>query len=214
VKNLKFNTLYDLRLKEKWNDFVYIMLDSDGKLVNRVIAEKLDINIKTSQAWRHKFLSALNQTMGINIDGAIEMDEVILPFKVKGNIGEEKFDKFYGRKSILNVPSQLRLDEIDKQENKYKTFFMCIHNRQGDFDFLPLKIQPKGTVASTYIADAFDELDIKDKTVITIAHRLSTVKNANMIYVLDDGCLVQKGTHLELDQQEGHYKEFVKNQLI
>jgi len=55
---------------------------------------------------------------------------------------------------------------------------------------------------------------LKDKTVITIAHRLSTVKNANMIYVLNDGKLVQSGTHLELDQEEGHYKEFVKNQLI
>ena len=163
-----YNTpLYGLRLKEKWNDFVYLMLDSDSKLVNRVVAEKLDINTKTSQAWRHKFLSALNQAMDIDIDGAIEVDEVILPFKVKGNIGEEKFDVFYGRKSLLNIPSQLRLDEIDKQENKDKTFFMCVHNRQGDFDFLPLRIQPKGTVSSTYIADAFDKLNIKNKTVIT-----------------------------------------------
>lgn len=55
---------------------------------------------------------------------------------------------------------------------------------------------------------------LKDKTVITIAHRLSTVKNANKIYVLAGGKLVQSGTHLELDKEEGHYKEFVKNQLI
>lgn len=55
---------------------------------------------------------------------------------------------------------------------------------------------------------------LKDKTVITIAHRLSTVKNANMIYVLDEGKLVQSGTHIELEQEEGHYKEFVKKQLI
>jgi len=55
---------------------------------------------------------------------------------------------------------------------------------------------------------------LKDKTVITIAHRLSTVKNANKIYVLDDGKIVQSGKHDELEQQEGHYLEFVKNQLI
>lgn len=55
---------------------------------------------------------------------------------------------------------------------------------------------------------------LKTKTVITIAHRLSTVKNANMIYVLNDGKLVQKGNHKELEEQEGHYLEFVKNQLI
>ncbi|RXJ70054.1 ABC transporter ATP-binding protein [Halarcobacter ebronensis] len=55
---------------------------------------------------------------------------------------------------------------------------------------------------------------LKDKTVITIAHRLSTVKNANMIYVLEDGKIVQSGTHKKLEEEEGHYLEFVKNQLL
>ncbi len=55
---------------------------------------------------------------------------------------------------------------------------------------------------------------LKEKTVITIAHRLSTVKNANMIYVLEEGSLVQSGKHEELEEQEGHYLEFVKKQLI
>lgn len=55
---------------------------------------------------------------------------------------------------------------------------------------------------------------LKDKTVITIAHRLSTVKNADMIYVLDGGKIVQKGTHKELEYEEGHYMEFIKKQLI
>jgi ATP-binding cassette subfamily C protein len=55
---------------------------------------------------------------------------------------------------------------------------------------------------------------LKDKTIITIAHRLSTVKNADTIYVLDDGKIVQRGSHEELEEQEGHYNEFVKNQLI
>jgi len=55
---------------------------------------------------------------------------------------------------------------------------------------------------------------LEDKTVITIAHRLSTVKNADMIYVLDEGCIVQSGTHKELEEEEGHYNDFVKEQLI
>lgn len=55
---------------------------------------------------------------------------------------------------------------------------------------------------------------LKDKTVITIAHRLSTVKNADMIYVLDAGKIVQRGTHKELEEEQGHYMEFVKQQLI
>jgi ATP-binding cassette subfamily C protein len=55
---------------------------------------------------------------------------------------------------------------------------------------------------------------LKDKTVITIAHRLSTVKNVDKIYVLDNGNIVQSGTHKELEREEGHYMEFLKNQLI
>ena len=54
---------------------------------------------------------------------------------------------------------------------------------------------------------------LKDKTVITIAHRLSTVKNASKIFVLEDGELVQSGTHNQLEEQEGHYMDFVKHQL-
>ena len=55
---------------------------------------------------------------------------------------------------------------------------------------------------------------LQDKTVITIAHRLSTVKNSDYIYVLHEGKIVQDGTHEELEDKEGHYNEFVKRQLI
>jgi len=55
---------------------------------------------------------------------------------------------------------------------------------------------------------------LKDKTVITIAHRLSTVQNADMIYVLEDGKIVEKGSHEELETKDGHYNQFIKNQLI
>jgi len=55
---------------------------------------------------------------------------------------------------------------------------------------------------------------LKEKTIITIAHRLSTVKNAQKIYVLDEGKIVQSGSHEALEYEVGHYSEFVKKQLI
>lgn len=58
------------------------------------------------------------------------------------------------------------------------------------------------------------ETILKDKTVITIAHRLSTVKNTDTIYVLESGKIVQRGTHEELVNEEGHYNEFLKKQLL
>ncbi|CAL2105709.1 ABC transporter ATP-binding protein [Tenacibaculum sp. 190524A02b] len=53
----------------------------------------------------------------------------------------------------------------------------------------------------------------KNKTVVVIAHRLSTVKNANQIVVLDKGKIVEVGNHEELIQLKGNYYDLVKNQL-
>jgi len=53
----------------------------------------------------------------------------------------------------------------------------------------------------------------RGKTVVTVAHRLSTVKNADNIVVLDKGEIVEQGTHNELAAKKGVYYELVKNQL-
>ena len=48
-----------------------------------------------------------------------------------------------------------------------------------------------------------------DKTVIMIAHRLKTVEHANQILVVDHGKIVQQGTHAELMDQDGIYRDFI-----
>lgn len=53
----------------------------------------------------------------------------------------------------------------------------------------------------------------KGKTVIIIAHRLSTVKNADQIIVMDQGEIVETGRHLQLIDKSGIYYNLVKNQL-
>ena len=51
------------------------------------------------------------------------------------------------------------------------------------------------------------------KTVIIIAHRLSTVKNADQIVVLEKGRIVEYGNHQQLTAKKGEYYQLVKNQL-
>jgi len=59
------------------------------------------------------------------------------------------------------------------------------------------------------LQQAISELT-KNKTLLMIAHRLNTVREADQILVLDDGQIVQKGKHLELMHQEGLYRRFVE----
>lgn len=62
------------------------------------------------------------------------------------------------------------------------------------------------------IMDNLEEF-FKGKTVVVVAHRLSTVKNADQIIVLEKGRVVEAGTHQQLTKTNGRYYELVKNQL-
>ncbi len=53
----------------------------------------------------------------------------------------------------------------------------------------------------------------KEKTTLIVSHRVSSAKNADKILVLEDGRLIQEGTHEELNMIDGYYKELYKNQL-
>lgn len=58
------------------------------------------------------------------------------------------------------------------------------------------------------LVEAIDALT-KEKTIIMIAHRLKTVRNADQIVVVDSGKIAQLGTHTQLMQEGGIYRSFV-----
>jgi ATP-binding cassette subfamily B protein/ATP-binding cassette subfamily C protein len=53
----------------------------------------------------------------------------------------------------------------------------------------------------------------KERTVITISHRLTTVEKADVIYMLDNGRIVESGTHNQLINQKGDYYHMFESQL-
>jgi ATP-binding cassette, subfamily B, bacterial MsbA len=69
------------------------------------------------------------------------------------------------------------------------------------------------TESEKLVQDALDTL-MKERTSIIIAHRLSTVRNADEIIVLNKGVIVERGSHQELIQQNGEYKKLVELQEI
>jgi subfamily B ATP-binding cassette protein MsbA len=67
------------------------------------------------------------------------------------------------------------------------------------------------TESEKLVQQALENL-MKSRTSLVIAHRLSTIKNANEIIVLDKGKIIERGSHEELINQNGHYKKLSKLQ--
>lgn len=68
------------------------------------------------------------------------------------------------------------------------------------------------TVNEKYVMDAINEVS-KGKTTIIVAHRLSTVRNADKIIVMEKGMVVAEGTHDELMNTSPHYQDLVAHQM-
>ena len=70
----------------------------------------------------------------------------------------------------------------------------------------------KGVLELKEIMEHLNEFYV-GKTVVVVAHRLSTVKDADNIIVLDKGKIAEEGSHKELVAKQGLYYHLVKNQL-
>ena len=69
------------------------------------------------------------------------------------------------------------------------------------------------TESEQLVQQAIEQL-MKDRTVLVIAHRLSTVRNADKIIVMEKGRIIEKGKHSELYQKDGVYRRLYKLQFI
>jgi ATP-binding cassette subfamily B protein len=69
------------------------------------------------------------------------------------------------------------------------------------------------SITERAIQEALDRVT-HGRTVVAIAHRLSTVLAADVVYVIDKGRVVESGTHAELVAIDGHYARLYAQQLI
>jgi subfamily B ATP-binding cassette protein MsbA len=69
------------------------------------------------------------------------------------------------------------------------------------------------TESEKLVQDALTEL-MKNRTSIIVAHRLSTIKNADVILVIDNGKIIESGSHQELVNKEGLYNKLINMQNV
>jgi ATP-binding cassette subfamily B protein len=55
---------------------------------------------------------------------------------------------------------------------------------------------------------------MRDRTSIIVSHRISTVRDADLVFVLDAGCIAERGTHDELVRHDGLYAQLHRQQLL
>ncbi|CAF2962403.1 unnamed protein product [Rotaria sp. Silwood2] len=86
--------------------------------------------------------------------------------------------------------------------------------KQPTFLLLDEATSALDSINEKIVQEALDRA-CKDRTTIVIAHRLTTIQNAHQIYVLDNGSVIEQGTHETLmTKEEGKYQSMVKCQQM
>ena len=113
----------------------------------------------------------------------------------------------------LKYNTQIGRDGVGlSQGQKQRILIARAAYKNPDFIFLDEATNALDAKNERAIVENLDEF-YKGRTVVVVAHRLSTVKNADQIIVLDRGKVVESGNHATLIEKKGAYYNLVKNQL-
>lgn len=175
-----------------------------------------------------KDVSTLRKKPLRELCGVVMQNGVIFSESIARNIAIEDGEIDYPRLEKAAAIAQLK-DYIESLPLKYETVIgaqgMGLSQGQKQRILIARAIYKRPEVIildeATNSLDATNESKIsaalqevcQNKTVIVVAHRLSTVKDADQIIVLDKGRIVEEGNHESLLQRKGAYYELVMNQL-
>ncbi len=162
--------------------------------------------------------------------GAVMQDTFMFNDTIAGNISESEQNEMIDRQKLNNAAFVANMDDfIQKLPNKFNTELGTsgIRLSGGQEQRIMIARAVYKDPFYLFFDEATSALDannekvimenlnnfITGKTAIIVAHRLSTVKNADSIIVLENGQIVEQGNHNELTKLRGKYYELVKNQL-
>jgi ATP-binding cassette, subfamily B, bacterial len=162
--------------------------------------------------------------------GAVMQDTFMFNDTIAGNISESEQNEVLDKEKLMNASFVANIEDfIQKLPNKYNTELGTsgIRLSGGQEQRIMIARAVYKNPFYVFFDEATSALDannekvimenlnsfIKGKTAIIVAHRLSTVKNADNIIVLEDGGVVEQGNHETLTRLKGKYYELVKNQL-
>lgn len=162
--------------------------------------------------------------------GAVLQDTFIFNDTIAGNISESEQNEILDREKLLRASHIANINKfIEKLPNKYNTELGTsgIRLSGGQEQRIMIARAVYKNPFFMFFDEATSALDannekvimenlntfIRGRTSVIVAHRLSTVKNADNIIVLEEGNIVEEGNHQELTQKRGKYFELVKNQL-
>lgn len=162
--------------------------------------------------------------------GAVMQDTFMFNDTIGGNISESEQNEMIDRDKLNNAAFVSNIEDfIQKLPNKYNTELGTsgIRLSGGQEQRIMIARAVYKNPFYLFFDEATSALDannekvimenlnnfISGKTAIIVAHRLSTVKNADNIIVLENGEIVEQGTHENLTTLKGKYYELVRNQL-
>ncbi len=180
-----------------------------------ILIGKTPLNNINSRFWRSKV-------------GVVMQEGFIFSDTIVGNIavGKEEVDRERLRTAVTTANIKSYIDNLPlsyytkigmegkglSQGQKQRLLIARAIYKDPDYLFFDEATNSLDATNEKVIMDNLAALRHK-KTMIVVAHRLSTVQNADNIIVLDQGRIVEQGTHEELLTIRGHYYSLIKNQL-
>lgn len=177
----------------------------DGKEIHSVTMESLRRNIGIVQQDVYLFNASIKENIMYGKLDATD-DEVIEAAK-RANIHDAIMDMPHGYDTVIGERG-VRLSGGQKQRLSIARVFL----KNPPILILDEATSALDNTTEILIQNSLDEL-CKGRTTIVVAHRLSTIKNADEIAVISNGTVIEQGRHDELINKDGMYKELYNLQF-